>query len=71
MFTKILIFLAVVVGVFVVARMGAASALKPAKKRKKDRLFRGKKSEDMIICPTCGAYTVKGDVCSCGRNPTP
>lgn len=71
MFTKILIFLAVVIGVFVVARMGAASALKPSKKRKKDRLFRGEKSEEMIACPTCGAYTAKGDACPCGGAPTP
>ena len=71
MLTKILIFLAVVVGVFVVARMGAASALKPSPKRKREKAARVKRAEEMIACPVCGAYTAKGESCPCGGAPTP
>lgn len=71
MLTKILIFVAVLVGVFVVARMGASSALKPSPKRKRDKAARFKRAEDMIPCPVCGAYTARGDACPCGGAPTP
>lgn len=71
MLTKILIFLGVLVGVFVVARLGAASAIKPSAKRKKEKEARVKRAEEMIACPVCGAYTARGDACPCGGAPTP
>ena len=71
MLTKILIFLAVVIGVFVVARMGAASAFKPSSKGKGAKAARARRAEEMIACPVCGAYTAKGDACPCGGAPTP
>lgn len=71
MLTKILIFLAVLVGVFVVARMGASSAIKPSALRKRQKSARVKRAEEMIACPTCGAYVARGDVCPCGGAPTP
>lgn len=73
MLTKILIFLAVVIGVFVVARMGAASAFKPALRGKsKDKVAsRAKGAEDLIQCNTCGAWSATGESCPCGSAPTP
>ena len=72
MLTKILIFLAVVIGVFIVARMGAASALKPAKARK-GRKSRAKESpvEDLRLCRTCGKYVARDEYCGCEEAPTP
>lgn len=73
MLTKVLIFLAVLIGVFVVARMGAASATRPAGGKKKRTIFerRAKKAEDMIPCPVCGSFTARGEACDCGGAPTP
>lgn len=71
MLTKIAIFLAVLIGVFVVARMGAASAAAPKRGPKKRRMFRRKSSEDLIPCATCGAYIPRGETCICGDAPTP
>lgn len=70
MLTKILIFLAVVIGVFVVARLGAASALKPASGKAKRKRKGFRRAEDMKPCATCGAF-VAGGVCDCGQTPTP
>jgi hypothetical protein len=73
--TKILIFVGVVVGVFVVARMGASSATGPK------TIFRGrsfgrkkpkvKQPDEMKPCHSCGAYIPKGETCTCGDTPTP
>ena len=74
MLTKIAIFLAVLIGVFVVARMGAASASSKGGSRKgarKSRLFRRKRSEDLVPCATCGAYNPRGETCICRDAPTP
>lgn len=73
MLTKILIFLAVVIGVFVVARMGAASAFKPSLRGKaKDKVTaRARRAEDMVQCNTCGAWSATGENCPCGSAPTP
>lgn len=74
MLTKIAIFLAVLIGVFVVARMGASSAGRPAGDGESRRV-RGKArrdpAEEMIPCRTCGAYTARGAVCPCADTPTP
>ncbi|MEM7547830.1 MAG: hypothetical protein AAF367_20065 [Pseudomonadota bacterium] len=74
MLTKILIFLAVVIGVFVVARMGASSAMEPLLKRKpkQDRVSkRARKAEDLKQCRVCGAWSPTGEGCPCGEAPTP
>lgn len=71
MLTKVLIFLAVLIGVFVVARMGAVSAIRPAGKLRGRREARAKAAEDMVACPVCGAWTARGDPCECGGAPTP
>ncbi|MEL7463352.1 MAG: hypothetical protein AAFN79_04760 [Pseudomonadota bacterium] len=75
MLTKVAIFLAVLVGVFVVARMGAASAAQPKggpkSGAKKSRFFRRKGSEELIPCATCGAYIPRGETCICRDAPTP
>lgn len=70
MLTKILIFAAVVIGVFVVARLGASSAFKPIGKRK-NASPRKMKAEEMVRCGVCGSYFAKGTTCSCGETPTP
>ena len=70
MLTKILIFLAVVIGVFVVARLGAASAFKPASRTAKVKGKKARQAEEMRPCPVCGAY-VAGGGCDCGQAPTP
>lgn len=70
MLTKILIFLAVVLGVLIVARMGAASAFRPSVKgRKADKKVSG--AEDLTACPVCGAWSARGEGCPCGGAPTP
>lgn len=70
--TKFLIFAAVVFGVFVVARMGAASAIRPKLRRdKKNPDPREKDVEDLVRCPSCGAWSARGEACPCGRTPTP
>ena len=72
MLTKILIFLAVVIGVFVVARMGAASAIPKRLSRKSgDKATAPRRAEDLKPCPTCGAWSADGEGCPCGRAPTP
>lgn len=71
MLMKILIFLAVVIGVFVVARLGAASAFRPASKADKVNKPQSKPVEDMKPCTVCGSYVVVGEACSCGQAPTP
>lgn len=74
MLTKILIFLAVVVGVFVVARMGAASAFRPSLRGKRDKAVKsekGRAAEDLAPCPVCGAWSARGESCPCGGTPTP
>lgn len=75
MLTKILIFVGVVVGVFVVARMGAASATGPKTilkgrgfGRKKPKV---KKADEMKPCHSCGAFVPRGETCNCGETPTP
>lgn len=73
MLTKILIFVGVVVGVFIVARMGAASAtgsktILKGRRRKKPKV---KQPDEMTPCHTCGAYIPKGETCTCGNTPTP
>ena len=72
MLTKILIFLAVLIGVFVVARLGAASAL-PKRLRRDGGAKPGKvrKAEDLKPCPVCGAWSAAGEGCQCGGAPTP
>ena len=69
--TKIAIFLAVLLGVFVVARMGAASANRPAGRPIFRRQKKKARAEEMIPCRVCGAYIAKGEGCSCGGTPTP
>lgn len=76
MLTKILIFLGVVIGVFVVARMGAASANGPGtilrgRRRDRAKTTKSAKADDMAPCPTCGAYVTRGETCPCGNTPTP
>ena len=71
MLTKILIFLGVLIGVFVVARMGAASATRPAGRKKTKREKRAAKAEEMIACGVCGSYVARGEACPCGGAPTP
>ncbi len=71
MLMKILIFLAVIIGVFVVARLGAASAFRPASKKAKVESPSSKPVEDMKPCSVCGAYIAAGEACSCGQAPTP
>lgn len=71
MLTKILIFLAVLVGVFVVARMGAASANRPSLGGNKKDGRRVKGAEDLVQCPVCGAWSARGEGCPCGGAPTP
>ncbi|MEX2519437.1 MAG: hypothetical protein WD969_08920 [Paracoccaceae bacterium] len=70
MLTKILIFLAVLLGVFVVARMGASSAIRPRLKRRKAGR-RAESAEDLVACPVCGAWSARGEGCPCGGAPTP
>ncbi|MEM7268120.1 MAG: hypothetical protein AAF401_02585 [Pseudomonadota bacterium] len=62
--TKILIFLGVVVGLFIVARMGAASALHKRVGRKSKKA--APSAEDLLPCVACGAYIAVGEACSCG-----
>ena len=64
MLTKVLIFLAVVIGVFVVARMGAASAFRPVGKKARKKVENGG-AEDLVACPACGAYNAIGQPCDC------
>ncbi len=71
MLMKILIFLAVIIGVFVVARMGAASAFRPASRTAKVDKGPSKPVEDMKPCTVCGSYVAVGEACSCGEAPTP
>ncbi len=73
MLTKILIFLAVVIGVFVVARMGASSALKPILRGKTESKpdQRARRAEDLKQCTVCGAWSASGETCPCGTAPTP
>lgn len=63
MLTKILIFLGVVFSVFIVARMGASSALPTLKRRKQAKVE--KAVEDLAPCPVCGSYGAKNDPCGC------
>lgn len=70
MLTKILIFLAVLIGVFVVARMGASSAIRPRLRRDKSDK-KEQAAEDLVACPVCGAWSARGEGCSCGGAPTP
>ncbi|QIE55584.1 hypothetical protein G5B40_09020 [Pikeienuella piscinae] len=70
MLTKILIFVAVLIGVFVVARMGASSAIKPNLRSKK-KASKLKDAEDLVPCPVCGAWSARGEGCPCGGAPTP
>lgn len=66
MLTKILIFLAVVIGVFVVARLGAASAFRPdSRNRDRKKLRPDKPAQDLLPCPNCGAYVAPGELCDC------
>lgn len=65
MLTKILIFLAVVIGVFVVARMGASSAFRPKSRVKKTNDARIPGAEDLVPCNFCGAFVTRGDPCTC------
>ncbi|MGB0505225.1 MAG: 50S ribosomal protein L32 [Pikeienuella sp.] len=81
MLMKFLIFVGVIVGVFVVARMGAASA--NSKKtlfgnKKKSKSSGSKKrgsdqsaAEDLVPCSVCGAFITSGEICSCRDTPTP
>ncbi|MEM7524967.1 MAG: hypothetical protein AAF360_14675 [Pseudomonadota bacterium] len=71
MLTKILIFLAVVIGVFVVARMGAMSAPSLGKRKAGARLRRGRRADDLVACRTCGAFIAEGETCACDSAPTP
>lgn len=71
MLTKFLIFVAVLVGVFVVARMGASSAFRPPLPRGKGAKKQGRQAEDLVQCPVCGAWSARGEGCSCGGTPTP
>lgn len=71
MLTKVLIFLGVLIGVFVVARMGATSATRPGGRIRSRREARAKAAEDMVACPVCGSWTARGDPCKCGGAPTP
>ncbi|MEO0362075.1 MAG: hypothetical protein AAF322_13250 [Pseudomonadota bacterium] len=66
MLTKFLIFLAVVIGVFVVARLGASSALKPAGRARRSTA-RVRRAEETLPCPNCGSYVVIGEICSCAE----
>lgn len=60
MLTKILIFLGVVLGVLIVARLGSA-AVRPRPPAPPERAV-----EDLKRCPDCGAYTALGSPCACG-----
>lgn len=81
MLMKILIFAGVIVGVFVVARMGAASATsnktlfggkkKPGKARARSKQGVNQGAEDLIPCSVCGAFISKGEICACRDTPTP
>lgn len=71
MLMKILIFLAVIIGVFVVARLGAASAFRPTSRKSKVEKEPSKPVEDMKPCTVCGSYVAVGEACSCGQAPTP
>lgn len=71
MLMKILIFLAVIIGVFVVARMGASSAFRPTARKAKVDKGASKPVEDMRPCTVCGSYVAIGETCSCGEAPTP
>ncbi|MFV0475840.1 MAG: hypothetical protein ACK5MQ_16795 [Pikeienuella sp.] len=72
MLTKFLIFAAVLIGVFVVARMGAASAFRPTSRRKGElKGAKAPKAEDLSPCPVCGAWSARGEGCPCGGAPTP
>ena len=62
MLTKILIFLGVVIGVFVVARLGASASLQRSIRKKKKPADR---VEDLAPCPACGAYGPKTELCPC------
>lgn len=70
MLTKFLIFAAVIFGVFLVARMGAASAVRPNLGRKK-KAEPVRDAEDLVKCGICGAWSARGEGCSCGGTPTP
>lgn len=71
MLTKFLIFVAVIFGVFVVARLGASSAIRPRLRKKKGSDARVKDAEDFAPCPSCGAWVARGQGCSCQNTPTP
>jgi ribosomal protein L32 len=76
MLMKILIFVGVIVGVFVVARMGAASAnskktLFKGKKRHKSRAPKQQSAEDLKPCSVCGSFVASGEICPCRETPTP
>lgn len=69
MLTKILIFLAVLLGVFIVARMGAASAVRKNLGAGRKKAPAARKAEDLVQCPACGAWSARGDVCPCRDTP--